>query len=66
MKNANSTMKCRTCGCLADWDSPRKNWPICKDCMIDHCTHANCLTCNYGTYPDCEFLEMKLNHRDKT
>ena len=34
-------------------------WPLCKDCMKEHCCSTNCLQCEYGKYPDCRFLEMK-------
>lgn len=65
-------IKCKICGCAMVWEHPQvpgvfqesscylgDGWPICRDCMIDHCVHANCLACNYGKYPDCQFLEMK-------
>ena len=57
--------QCRACGCDVVWNSPRPDWPFCKDCMIDHCIHANCLACNYGEYPGCEFIEMKVRYRDE-
>jgi len=70
-------LKCKTCDCAMVWENPHsltgfqessshiEGWPICKDCMIDHCVHANCLACNYGKYPDCQFLKMKLHCRDE-
>lgn len=45
-------------------DSSVDDWPICLDCMIDHCIHANCLYCNYGEYPSCQFLKMKVHFRE--
>lgn len=42
-----------------------EDWPICHDCMVEHCVNTNCLGCNYGKYPDCRFLKMKLQYRDK-
>lgn len=68
---------CKVCGCKMVWKHPSisgmfvksscdlDDWPICHDCMVEHCVHANCLGCNYGKYPDCRFLEMKLHYRDK-
>lgn len=73
------SIKCRICGCNMVWENPYApglyqesscylgdNWPICHDCMVEHCTHANCLACNYGKYPDCRFLKMKVFYLQNT
>lgn len=31
----------------------------CDSCMIEHCVHTNCLGCDRGQYPDCQFLDQK-------
>jgi hypothetical protein len=66
---------CELCNCDLVWgahgsvgglqECPNNfdGWPICKECMIDHCIHANCMVCNYGKYPDCKFLDMKMKYR---
>ena len=65
---------CETCGCKLVWENPilkghfqasssnLENWDYCRDCMIDHCCTTNCYGCNYGKYPDCQFLEMKKHY----
>lgn len=68
---------CRLCGAQMVWENPYlpghfqesscylgEGWPICHDCMVEHCVHASCLGCNYGKYPDCRFLKMKIYYRD--
>ena len=76
MSKNKALIKCASCGCELAWDigggksatssSFLEEWHICKDCMIEHCVNANCLACNYGKYPDCRFLEMKIHYRDST
>jgi hypothetical protein len=63
--------KCKLCGDRMVWENPHipghyhasssdiENWPICRDCMIEHCCSTNCLGCEYGKYPDCRFFDMK-------
>jgi hypothetical protein len=38
-----------------------EDWPICHDCMMEHCRRTNCLGCEYngGDYKDCRFLDIK-------
>lgn len=68
---------CKICGCQMVWEHPSipghfqesscylgSDWRICHDCMVEHCVNTNCLACNYGKYPDCRFLKMKLYYRD--
>jgi hypothetical protein len=67
---------CKLCGGAMVWESPRvpgdfhasssdiEDWPVCRDCMAEHCCHTNCLGCEYGTYPDCRFIEMKQLYMD--
>ena len=68
------TKKCKLCGGNMIWENPYipghfhesscniEDWPICHDCMVEHCCHTNCLGCEYGKYPDCRFLEMKQHY----
>jgi hypothetical protein len=41
-----------------------ERWPICCDCMIEHCNYTNCYGCNYGKYPDCRFISLKKHRPD--
>ena len=62
---------CKMCGCKMVWENPYipghyhasssniENWPICRDCMVEHCCQTNCLGCRYGEYPNCQFISMK-------
>ncbi len=64
----------KLCGCLLVWENPSisghfhsnsgdmESWPICHDCMIEHCCNTNCLACQYGSYPECRFLEIKRHY----
>jgi len=68
---------CRLCGAKMVWENPYikghfhegdaniEDWPICSDCMIEHCVSTNCLGCEYGKYPNCRFLEMKKHYMNK-
>lgn len=72
-----ATKTCKLCKCSMVWEAPLgsglfvessynlDDWPICHDCMVEHCVNTNCLGCNYGKYPDCRFLKMKLQYRDR-
>jgi hypothetical protein len=31
------------------------------ECIEEHCPETNCFGCNIGKYPDCVFLDMKVN-----
>ena len=63
---------CAGCGCELVWEHiPRvrlassaniEDYPICHDCMIEHCVSTNCYACELGTYSDCRFLELKQNY----
>lgn len=68
---------CRICGSRMVWSHPiipdcmqesscylGGDWPICHDCMMEHCVHTNCFACNYGKYPDCRFLKMKMHYKN--
>ena len=62
--------RCEVCGAESLWEhstqpdiimadsSYLEDWPLCQDCMIEHCVNTSCLACNYGKYPDCRFLDM--------
>jgi len=39
-----------------------EDWPICHECMVEHCVGTNCMGCGYGKYPDCRFLDMKRHY----
>ena len=68
-----NTKHCETCGGTVVWEQSVeqsmvqsqvnsddiKDWPICRDCMIEHCIGTNCLGCSYGVYINCMFMEMK-------
>ena len=32
---------------------------ICRDCQMEFCRTTNCLGCEMGTYPNCEFTYLK-------
>ena len=36
-----------------------EDWPICNDCMVDHCCRTNCLGCEYGKHTSYRFIGMK-------
>lgn len=36
--------------------------PVCRSCIIEHCCTTNCLGCEIGTYPDCEYLKIKHHY----
>ena len=71
------TKNCKICGCtmvseysnipVRYWESSCniENWPICHDCMVEHCTGINCYACKYGKYPECRFLDMKKHYIEK-
>ena len=71
------TKNCRLCGGKMVWEHREmpghyiesscniEDWPICHDCMAEHCCLANCLDCNYGKYPDCRFMELKQHYMSK-
>ena len=65
-------ISCNICGCelvQGTIDTPGnyttspyylgENWPICRDCMVEHCNYTNCYGCQYGKYPECRFLSLK-------
>ena len=54
-------MKCKYCGnkVPTKWANRGEGWPVCLDCMTEHCVNSNCLFCNFGVYPNCYFLNMK-------
>ncbi len=72
--NAQHDKHCKSCGCALVWENPHipkhfhasscnlEEWPVCKDCMIEHCCRTNCLGCEYGQHPDCRFLDMKRHY----
>ena len=67
---------CIICDCEMVWENPHipghfqesscyiDDWPICHDCMVDHCCQTDCLWCEYGKYPDCRFYEMKMHYKN--
>jgi hypothetical protein len=64
---------CMLCGTTTVWENPEipghfhessndiEDWPICHDCMIEHCCHTDCDDCEYKPLitSDCRFFEMK-------
>jgi len=68
---------CKLCGGAMVWEHPEipglflssscniEEWPICHDCMVEHCCQTNCLGCEYGKYPDCRFLNLKKHYMDE-
>ncbi len=71
-------LRCKACGALMVWENPHllghwhesscylgDGWPLCEECMTDHCESSNCLGCEYGKYPDCRFYGDKKHHRGK-
>lgn len=38
---------------------------ICKCCWIEECLSTNCLACQRGNYPDCEWLDLKKYYQEK-
>ena len=68
---------CKLCGCQMAWGHPSlpgmlmesscniEEWPICHDCMVEHCCSTNCYACEYGKYPDCRFLSLKKHYMEK-
>lgn len=73
-KKADPTKNCKLCGARMVWENPHipghfhesscniDDWPICHDCMVEHCCSTNCSDCEYGKYPDCRFLDMKRHY----
>jgi hypothetical protein len=65
--------RCSVCGCELVWEvapdhftessANTEDFPVCDECMAEHCAHTNCFGCGYGKYPECRFLEMKLLYR---
>ena len=68
---------CAVCGGKMVWENPLipghfqesscelENWPICHDCMIEHCCSEECRGCKFGDATDptaCEFYEMKRHY----
>jgi hypothetical protein len=63
--------RCPVCECGLTWEAApnrfaessadTEDFPLCYECMIEHCIRTNCYVCNYGKYPECRFLEMKLH-----
>ena len=41
------------------------DWPICHQCMVEHCCDTNCMGCGFGKYPECRFLGMKRHYMKK-
>ena len=64
---------CSKCSCELVWyvgedtftasSANIDDWDICVECMIEHCCSTNCLSCSYGKYPDCQFLEIKTHYK---
>lgn len=61
-------IKCKVCGSwLVNMNSTGTIYAsshyngtdICDSCMIEHCVATNCLGCELGKYPECQFLDMK-------
>lgn len=59
---------CKDCGCkltninsMGDVyaSSHYNGTEYCDSCMIEHCVHTNCLGCERGEYPNCQFLDQK-------
>lgn len=59
---------CKDCGCkltglsssgMVYASSHYNGTEYCDSCMIEHCVNTNCLGCDRGQYPDCQFLDQK-------
>lgn len=76
-KKSDLTKNCKSCGCKMVWEHPDipghfmasscdiEDWPICHDCMVEHCCQTNCLGCEYGKYPSCQFNELKKHYMEE-
>lgn len=62
--------RCDTCGCKMVWEHPDIpglfmasssfiGGDTCHECMSEHCSTTNCLGCERGHYPDCQYLSLK-------
>lgn len=36
---------------------------VCMTCQATHCLNTDCLKCNVGKFPDCEYVQMKEYYR---
>lgn len=60
-------LRCRRCNCKLTFmtaagemcSSEYNGTDICDTCMVEHCLGTNCLGCEIGAYPNCQFQEMK-------
>jgi len=63
---------CANCGCELVWEhipgvclassADIEDYPVCHDCVVEHCVSTTCLACERGVYPDCRFRELKANY----
>lgn len=78
LEKAMNEKKCKVCGAEMLFMCPEilpdrimksscdiDNWQFCLDCTVEHCVSTNCLGCEYGKYPNCNFLGLKLAHKNK-
>jgi hypothetical protein len=77
-EKSNKVVTCKLCGTEMTWERPLwpghwvesscylgDGWPICYECTVEYCVHTNCLGCEYGEYPNCDFLKLKVHYRNK-
>ena len=58
---------CDTCGCKLVYktatgpiaSSDYIGTSTCRNCQLEYCRTTNCLQCETGNYPDCQFLNLK-------
>lgn len=68
---------CKLCGGAMVWENPNlkghfqesscniEGWPVCHDCMIEHCCNTDCSACKYGNVTDCRFHDLKKHYMGK-
>ncbi len=63
-------IECKMCGVKMVWEHPDvpglfmqsstyTGGEYCFDCLMNHCSETNCLSCEIGKYPDCMYSWIK-------
>lgn len=72
--HAEDKLSCKICGAwltntnsvgIGYASSHYNGTDICDDCMLEHCLSTNCLGCELGSYPDCQFLSRKKFYQEE-
>lgn len=69
-KDIDREVNCRKCGQSLVWEHPScpgiflssssyMGCDLCYDCLNEHCSRTDCLTCEIGNYPNCRFVYLK-------